>query len=165
MAQVHAKLKEIHEIIIGNKGALAAAANQHPNHHLWQQMIAFRKLFVLSAEDGHGELVEPDGTTTAGGGGGGVPPGQKHIFKTDMEKKRWELEEKQRWLVETRGVGVGRKTPTPPIGARNGGGSAGASPGGQRKRSVQPSTADASSFSSTPTTPSEVKLGADLPQL
>lgn len=163
MAQVHAKLKEIHEIIIGNKGALAAA-NQHPNHHLWQQMIAFRKLFVLSAEDGHGELVAPDGTT-AGGGVGGVPPGQKHIFKTDMEKKRWELEEKQRWLVETRGVGVGRKTPTPPIGARNGGGSAGASPGGQRKRSVQPSTAGASSFSSAPITPSEVKLGGDLPQL
>ncbi len=31
-------------------------------------------------------------------------------FKTDIEKRRWEFEEKQRWLVQTR---IAQKPPPP----------------------------------------------------
>ena len=65
VARLHAELKEIYEVIVGNKGNLPE--NNHPNHQLWQQMIAFRKLFVLSGDEGYGD-AGVDGETGKRGG-------------------------------------------------------------------------------------------------
>eukprot|EP00753_Platysulcus_tardus_P002749 PLAT11862.1.p1 GENE.PLAT11862.1~~PLAT11862.1.p1 ORF type:complete len:623 (+),score=369.30 PLAT11862.1:35-1903(+) len=44
----------------------------------------------------------PMARTTAGDRRPTASPKVRHVFRTDIEKKRWESEEKQRWLVETR---------------------------------------------------------------
>jgi len=80
--------------------------DQQSNHALWQQMIAFRKLFVLAggkeADTGFIENTTrpmhpqpPDEKPSSGQASGSQ-------FRTTADKQRWEKEDQQRWLVDNR---------------------------------------------------------------
>merc|ERR1712070_90194 len=97
---VHEALREVREIMEGKY----VTGDQQSNHALWQQMIAFRKLFVLAggkeADTGFIENttrpIHPQ------------PPDEKPSsaagsqFRTTADKQRWEKEDQQRWLVDNR---------------------------------------------------------------
>jgi hypothetical protein len=103
---VHEALREVREIMEGKH----VSGDQQSNHALWQQMIAFRKLFVLAGgkESDTGFIenttrpVHPQPPVqkppTAGA------PGSQ--FRTTVDKQRWEKEDQQRWLVDNRMGGL-----------------------------------------------------------
>jgi len=100
---VHEALREVREIMEGKH----ISGDQQSNHALWQQMIAFRKLFVLAggkeADTGFIENTTrpmqpspPDGGPSSASQGGGSQ------FRTTADKQRWEKEDQQRWMVDNR---------------------------------------------------------------
>jgi hypothetical protein len=99
---VHENLREVREIMEGKN----VSGNEDTNSELWQQMIAFRKLFVLSGGDS-----DQPATSSREGRRTMRQPTPPERPKSTADKERWEGEDKKRWMVENRmpqekGVGL-----------------------------------------------------------